>query len=111
MYYLKGDGGYTVVAAPVGASIKTLPDGYETVSADETTKNYYYGGTFYEKTSKGYTVVAPTAGTIVENISDGGEEVKIGEVTYVKLGETYYQPFVQDGKNVYEVVLLEEDKN
>jgi Family of unknown function (DUF6515) len=110
VYYLKGDGGYTVVSAPLGAKIKTLPTGYETVSVDDNTKNYYYGGTFYEKTSAGYTVVAPTAGTIVLNVSDGAEEVKMGDVTYVKLGETYFQPINEGGKDMYEVADVEEDK-
>jgi hypothetical protein len=31
-------------------------------------------------------------------------------VTYVKLGDTYYQPIQQDGKDVYEVADVEEDK-
>jgi Family of unknown function (DUF6515) len=112
VFYLKEKGGYTVVAAPVGALIKTLPSGYETVVVDETSgvKNYYWGGTFYEKVSNGYKVVPPTSGTIVEHISDGGEEVKLGDITYVKLGETYYQPVQLNGKNVYEVVDVEEDK-
>jgi hypothetical protein len=91
VYYLKGDGGYTVVAAPLGASIKTLPSGYETVSIDDNTKNYYYGGTFYEKSAK-------------------GEDVKMGDITYVKLGDTYYQPIQQDGKDMYEVADVEDDK-
>jgi hypothetical protein len=112
VFYLKEKNGYTVIAAPVGALIKTLPSGYETVVVDEESgvKNYYWGGTFYEKVSNGYKVVPPTSGTIVEHISDGGEEVKIGDVTYVKLGETYFQPVQLNGKNVYEVVNVEEDK-
>jgi Family of unknown function (DUF6515) len=110
VYYIKGDGGYTVVAAPIGASIKTLPTGYETVTLDDNTTNYYYGGAFYEKSSKGYTVVAPTAGAVVANVSDGGEDVKMGDVTYVKLGDTYFQPIKQDGKDMYEVADVEEDK-
>lgn len=77
---------------------------------NETTNNYYYGGTYYEKSSGGYTVVAPTAGTVVTDLPEGGEEVKIGDVTYVKVGETYYQPTQKDGKDVYEVVQIEEDK-
>jgi hypothetical protein len=77
------------------------------VVVNQTTNNYYYGGTYYEKSSSGYTVVAPTAGTIVESLPDGGTEVKIGDVTYVKIGETYYQPIQKSGKNVYEVVLVE----
>jgi hypothetical protein len=111
VFYLKGDGGYTVVAAPLGAKIKTLPSGYETVTIDDKgTKNYYYGGTFYEKISDGYKVVAPMAGSVVEHISEGGEEVKLGDVTYVKFGETYFQPIQENGKNMYEVVDVEEDK-
>jgi hypothetical protein len=110
VFYLKADGGYTVVSAPVGAKIKTLPSGYETITLDDNTKNYYYGGAFYEKTSSGYTVVAPLAGSVVTNVSEGGEEVKLGDVTYVKLGETYYQPIQLNGKNMYEVVDVEEAK-
>ena len=111
VFYLKGNGGYTVVSAPIGAKIKTLPSGYETVSADDNgTKNYYYGGAFYEKRSDGYVVVAPLAGTLVENISEGGEEVKLGDVTYIKLGETYFQPVKENGKEMYEVADVEADK-
>jgi hypothetical protein len=111
VFYLKEKGGYTVVAAPVDAVIKTLPEGYETVVVDEESKttNYYWGGTFYEKTTKGYKVVPPTAGTVVQNVSEGGEEVKMGEVTYVKFGETYFQPVQVNGKNMYEVADVEED--
>ena len=108
VYYTATSGGYTVVSAPVGATVTTLPAGSETVVVNETTNNYYYGGTYYEKSGGGYTVVAPTAGAVVEKLPEGGEEVKIGDVTYVKVGETYYQPIQQDGKNMYEVVQVEE---
>jgi hypothetical protein len=107
VYYVSGNGGYTVVQAPVGATITTLPPGTQTIVVNETTNNYYYGGTYYEKTGDKYTVVPPTAGTIIENLPEGGEEVKIGDVTYVKVGETYYQPTQKDGKDVYEVVKIE----
>jgi hypothetical protein len=109
VYYVESDGGYTVVEAPVGATIKVLPEGSETVVVNETTNNYYYGGTYYEKTGEEYTVVPPTAGTVVANLPEGGEEVKVGDVTYVKYGDTYYQPIQKDGKNMYEVVNVEED--
>jgi hypothetical protein len=106
VYYAPTSGGYTVVPAPVGATVPSLPSGAETVVVDGTTY-YYYGGTFYQKTSS-YTVVPPTAGAVVEKLPEGGEEVKIGDITYVKVGETYYQPIQQDGKNMYEVVQVEE---
>jgi len=109
VYYVSSGSGYTVVQAPVGATITTLPPSSQTVVVNETTNNYYYGGTYYEKSSGGYTVVEPTAGTVVESLPEGGEEVKIGDITYVKVGETYYQPIEQDGKSMYEVVLMEEE--
>jgi hypothetical protein len=97
-----------LIQAPEGAVIQVLPEGTETVVVNETTNNYYYGGTYYEDTEEGYMVVPPTAGTLVENLPEGGEEVKIGDVTYVKLGDTYYQPVEADGENMYEVVNVEE---
>jgi len=74
---------------------------------NETTNNYYYGGTYYEKGEEGYVVVPPTAGTIVPNLPEGGEEVKIGDITYVELGQTYYQPFEVNGKSIYEALNVE----
>jgi hypothetical protein len=104
VYYTSANGGYTVVQAPVGAVVTTIPPGSQTVVINETTNNYYYGGTYYEKKPDGYVVVPPTAGSVVENLPEGGKEVKLGEVTYVQVGDTYYQPIEKDGKSVYEVV-------
>jgi hypothetical protein len=108
-YYVESDGGYTVVQAPVGATVKTIPKEAEVVEVNETTNNYYYGGAYYEKSDEGYTVVPATAGTIVPNLPEGGEEVKIGEVTYVQFGDTYYQPIQVDGKDMYEIVEVKEE--
>jgi uncharacterized protein DUF6515 len=52
--------------------------------------------------------VPPTAGAVVSNLPEGGEEVKIGDQTYVKFGETYYQPVQKDGNNMYEVVQVKD---
>jgi hypothetical protein len=109
VYYVASNGGYTVVQAPVGATITTLPPNTQTVVVNETVNNYYYGGTYYEKSEKGYTVVPPTAGTIVEHLPEGAKEEKIGEQTFMKLGEVYYQPIKKDGKDMYEVVTVEKD--
>lgn len=109
VYYIQSNGGYTVVEAPVGATITQLPQGTETVKVDQTTNNYYYGGSYYEKDGEKYKVVPPTAGTIVPSLPEGGEEVKIGEQTYVQFGETYYQPVQVDGKDMYEVVEVKEE--
>jgi hypothetical protein len=110
VYYLEKDDGYTVVEAPVGATVSELPKETETVVVNETTNNYYYGGTYYEKNGDEYTVVPPTAGAVVENLPEGGEEVRIGDVTYVKVGDVYYQPIEQDGEDMYEVVNVEPEE-
>ena len=41
---------------------------------------------------------------------ESGEEVKPGNITYVKLKETYFQPIKLDGKNKYEIVDEQEAK-
>ena len=110
VYYVSSNDGYTVVQAPVGATVKVLPEGTQTIVVNETTNNYYYGGTYYEKDGEGYTVVPPTAGTVVEELPEGGEEVKIGDYTYVKIGDVYYQPVEVDGENKYEVVDVKEEE-
>ncbi len=110
VYYVQSGSGYTVVEAPVGATIKVLPEGAETVKS-ETTNNYYYGGTYYDKVPEGFKVVPPTAGTVVEHLPEGAKEVKVGDQTFVKYGEVYYQPIQQDGKNMYEVVDVKEGED
>jgi hypothetical protein len=100
VWYLPASGGYTVVTAPVGGVITTVPP--EAVAVSDNT--YYYGGAYYEKTAEGYKVVPPQAGTVVEKLPPGGEEVTVGQQKYVKFGDTYYQPIERDGKPMYEVV-------
>jgi hypothetical protein len=109
VYYVSSSGGYTVVQAPIGATVETIPKEAEVVEVNETTNNYYYGGAYYEKTDLGYTVVPATAGTIVPHLPEGGEEIKIGEQTYVKFGDTYYQPIQLDGEEAYEIVEVKEE--
>ena len=110
VYYVKKDGGYEVIQAPVGATVESLPKETEKVKVDETTNNYYYGGAYYEKSEMGYTVVPAVAGTIVPHLPEGGEEVKIGDVTYVQFGETYYQPIQVDGQDMYEIVEVRKEE-
>jgi hypothetical protein len=110
VWYAPTTGGYTVVQAPVGATVTTVPANTQTVVVNNVTNNYY-GGAYYEKQSDGsYKVVPPPAGAVVDNLPEGGTEVKIGDQTYVKIGETYYAPIKVDGKDKYEVVQVEKEK-
>ncbi|MBL7471174.1 DUF6515 family protein [Robertkochia sediminum] len=110
-FYIPADNGYRLVEAPVGARVQSIPDSAERVQVTENTYNYYYGGSYFEENEDGYVVVPATAGTIVPHLPDGGEEVRIGDRTYVRFGETYYQPIQLDGKNMYEIVEMEETGN
>ncbi len=110
MYYVAENDGYTVVQAPVGATVQTLPKEAETVAVTETTNNYYYGGAYYEKDANGYTVVPATAGTIVPSLPEGSEEIKIRDQTYVQFRDTYYQPVQVDGKDMYEIVEVKDEE-
>jgi hypothetical protein len=103
VWYAPTDGGYDVVTAPVGAFVPTLPPGAVAVAPN----TYYYGGAYYAPTVGGYTVVAPQAGTVVDQLPPGGEEVTIGDQTYVRFGDTYYLPFLDNGQPRYEVVQVQ----
>jgi len=109
VFYVESDGGYVVVEAPQGATVKVIPKDSEVVEVSPTVNNYYYGGTFYEQADGQYTVVPPPAGSVVSNLPEGAEEVKVGDQTFVKYGDTYYMPVEVDGKNMYEIVQVEEE--
>lgn len=110
VFYVETSDGYVVVEAPQGATVKVIPKESETVEVSPTINNYYYGGTFYEQKDGEYVVVPPPAGSVVSNLPEGAEEVKVGDQTFVKYGDTYYMPVQEDGKNMYEVVQVEEEQ-
>ena len=95
--------GYTVVQAPEGAEIESLPTGYTTTIAGNMTY-YYFGGEFYLQTETGYKVVKAPLGAIIYNLPEGGEEVDSQGNKLVKYNGAYYHPILHDGKDAYEVV-------
>jgi hypothetical protein len=109
VYYVEVSGGYNVVPAPTNIVVNTLPEGVESIQLNDETY-YYFGGAFYEKTKDSYKVIAAPDGAVITNIPEGAEEVDIDGVKYVVYNNTYYQPLSQDGKNVYQVVTMQEAK-
>jgi len=63
---------------------------------------------FYIKKNDKYKVIEAPDGAVVTNIPEGGEEVDIEGSKYVVYNTTYYLPFSQDGKDLYQVVAMEE---
>jgi hypothetical protein len=103
VYYEPSAGGYSVVPAPIGATVSSLPPGYETTQVDGV-YYYYYGGVFYIDTGNTYQVVQAPFGAIVTQIPDGATQQDINGQTYLLYNNTYYQPVTQDGQDAYEVV-------
>lgn len=99
-------GGYSVVPAPIGAVVTSLPSGYSLIPVGGS-NYYYYGGAFYIGNGSSYTVVAPPAGAVVTQLPAGAQETTLDGRKYVVYNGTYYQPFSNNGNNAYEVVAVE----
>jgi len=91
--------GYVVEEPPVGTTVSKLSEEAEKIIVEGKTL-HYYDGTFHQKEGNAYKVVPHMAGKIVDKSPDGGKEVKVGEV--------HYQPPEIDGRDVWEVVKVEE---
>ncbi len=102
-YYLPTDGGYSVVPAPIGAVVGSLPDGYETTSVGDQTF-YYFGGMFYVYTGQAYQVVAAPPGAVITELPEGAVNQQIDGQDILVYNNTFYQPISQDGQDAYEVV-------
>lgn len=89
--------------------VNTLPEGVEKIDLNDNTY-YYFGGAFYIADKKSYKVVDAPSGAVVTNIPDGGSEKEIDDVKYVIYNHTYYQPLSQNGKDLYQVVIMDSDK-
>jgi hypothetical protein len=106
VYYTQSSGGYTVVNPPTNIVVNTLPEGAENVTIDD--KAYlYFGGAFYVKENGKYRVVDAPDGAVITNIPEGAEEVEVQDEKYVVYNYTYFKPFSQDGKDMYQVVVME----
>jgi hypothetical protein len=89
--------------AVVGATVASLPLGYET--AYLSSQPYYYNkGTFYTATDSGYEVVVAPIGITVRNPPDGAELVTVNGQQYFQTGDTYYQALYSGNGLVYQVV-------
>jgi hypothetical protein len=105
VYYAPASGGYDVVAAPIGATVSSLPPGYETVMVGDD-YYYYYGGTFYINTGQNYQVVDAPPGAVVSEVPDGATEQDVNGETYLVYNNTYYEPVSSDGQDAYQVVQM-----
>lgn len=91
------------VVTAAGASVASLPLGYET--AYLSSEPYYYSkGTFYAATDSGYEVVTAPIGITVRTAPEGAELIKVGGLQYFQVGDTFYQALYSGNGLVYKVV-------
>jgi hypothetical protein len=103
-FYLPQNGGYDVVAAPLGAIVTSLPPGYETPVASDGQTYYYYAGVFYVQTGQGYQVVAAPPGAVIDNLPQGAVDQQVNGEDFLVYNNTFFEPISQDGQDAYEVV-------
>lgn len=106
VYYTQSSGGYTVVNPPTNIVVNTLPEGFENIILNGNTYSYF-GGAFYVKENGKYKVIDAPYGAAVTYMPEGATEEEIDGVYYVVYNYTYYQPFSQNGKDMYQVVEME----
>ena len=71
VFYQPSSGGYSVVAAPIGATVVLCLPAMK-LPWWEMILTYYYGGVFYIYTGSGYQVVAAPIGAVVTQIPGRG---------------------------------------
>ena len=107
VYYQPVDGGFRVIAPPIGATVPFLPGDAASVWVGDD-RFYYYGGVFYVQGDGGYQVVRAPAGAIVYNLPDGCTTVNAAGITYLQYNGDLYQPITDnEGQPAYEVVEIE----
>ncbi len=106
VYYTQSSKGYTVVNPPTNIVVNTLPDGAENVILDGE-EFLYFGGAFYIKENGKYRVIDAPDGAVVTNIPEGAQEEEIGGENFVVYNYTYFRPFSENGKDLYQVVTME----
>ena len=132
LYYQQQNNQYTVVEPPLGAEIKELPEGaqsivingvqyyelngvyYQPVTKDDGTLTYMIAGKDGElNTEEGYDDVIPLVGDIEINLPAGSRKVSLnGETMYVSPEGIYYkEDYDANNNKVYRVVGVPSEEN
>jgi len=102
IFWLRQGDRYTVVTAPPGAVVPTLPEAAYPVPSADGVLSYYFG-TFFRAAEGGYTVVVPPAGVVVSYVPDGYERETAGGKTIYRFGAVAFRPVFVHGILSYRV--------
>jgi hypothetical protein len=110
VYYVQSGSQYTVVPAPVGATVQHPPAQVTNVYVNNQDLGYS-NGAYYEQQppakaggDPSYKVVAPPVGATVQSLPKGAKKTEVGGTEYYVYAGTYYQVFHSGSKVVYMVV-------
>ncbi|MHC4960410.1 MAG: DUF6515 family protein, partial [Planctomycetota bacterium] len=102
-YYSKKGDAYVNIPPPVGATVKSLPDGAAEVKHDGNTYHYYVGAWYLKADDGGYQVVAAPVGATVPYKPKGAARKKVDGKTYWVYANAYYDAKFVDGLTLYQV--------
>jgi len=110
VYYTQSGSQYTVVPAPVGATVEHPPAQVTNVYVNNENLGYS-NGTYYkqeppakEGSDPTYKVVAPPVGATVESLPKDAKKMTVDGTEYYEYTGTYYQAFHSGSKVIYMVV-------
>ena len=103
-FYTHHSAGYSIAESPVGAVVRSLPAGHETIELGNRTL-FYHDGVFYEEGRRRgeYVVVAAPVGAVVGHLPRDAAEVRIGDQIYYVARRVYYLPVRRGGTLAYVV--------
>ena len=110
VYYVQSGSQYTVVPAPVGATVEHPPAQVTNVYVNNQNLGYS-NGAYYEQEPPAkeggdptYKVVAPPVGATVQSLPKDAKPTTIKGTEYYEYAGTYYQAFYSGSQVVYMVV-------
>lgn len=103
IFWLQHGANYTVVTAPVGATMGSLPKGVTRVVSG-TVPVWYFFGSFFGEKDGAYAVIKPPAGLTVFYLPDGYKQEKVNGVALYRFGDVLFKPVFIQGILAYQVV-------
>ena len=104
-FYIDDNGGYIVVAAPIGYTIPDIPPGSAHIKYNDTVYSYYAGNFFVENADSYYTTVRAPLGISIPELPPNAVALEDGrgDIVY-RYGYTFYLPRNIYGNIWYQVI-------